>query len=169
MKKLMIMLVVATAAIMTQAASIKWNTGTLYAVDADGAWDTAVKAQNATGTYTFLATLFDSDGTTQLEQMANTSWSLSKAGGTFSGTYDNSKTYYVALEMTYTTSAGTQTFLSTDAVAYTMPGTGNGAPNFTTLGVVDTSATQFTAVPEPTSGLLMLLGMAGLALRRRRA
>ena len=25
------------------------------------------------------------------------------------------------------------------------------------------------AVPEPTSGLLMLLGMAGLALRRRRA
>ena len=28
---------------------------------------------------------------------------------------------------------------------------------------------NFTAVPEPTSGLLMLLGMAGLALRRRRA
>ena len=29
--------------------------------------------------------------------------------------------------------------------------------------------TQVGAVPEPTSGLLMLLGMAGLALRRRRA
>ena len=28
---------------------------------------------------------------------------------------------------------------------------------------------QTAAVPEPTSGLLMLLGMAGLALRRRRA
>ena len=28
---------------------------------------------------------------------------------------------------------------------------------------------QAAAVPEPTSGLLMLLGMAGLALRRRRA
>ncbi len=27
----------------------------------------------------------------------------------------------------------------------------------------------FTAVPEPTSGLLMLVGLAGLALRRRRA
>ena len=31
------------------------------------------------------------------------------------------------------------------------------------------SAGNFTAVPEPTSGLLMLLGVAGLALRRRRA
>ena len=27
----------------------------------------------------------------------------------------------------------------------------------------------YTAVPEPTSGLLMLLGMAGLALKRKRA
>lgn len=31
------------------------------------------------------------------------------------------------------------------------------------------SATWYTAAPEPTSGLLMLIGMAGLALRRRRA
>ena len=28
---------------------------------------------------------------------------------------------------------------------------------------------QTAAIPEPTSGLLMLLGMAGLALSRRRA
>lgn len=31
------------------------------------------------------------------------------------------------------------------------------------------TAGSWSAVPEPTSGLLMLLGMAGLALRRRRA
>ena len=31
------------------------------------------------------------------------------------------------------------------------------------------AANGWAAVPEPTSGLLMLLGMAGLALRRRRA
>ena len=31
------------------------------------------------------------------------------------------------------------------------------------------SAGTWTAVPEPTSGLLVLLGMAGLALRRKRA
>ena len=32
-----------------------------------------------------------------------------------------------------------------------------------------TAASNWAAVPEPTSGLLVLLGMAGLALRRRRA
>lgn len=32
-----------------------------------------------------------------------------------------------------------------------------------------TSAGWYTAIPEPTSGLLMLVGLAGLALRRRRA
>lgn len=31
------------------------------------------------------------------------------------------------------------------------------------------TATAWTAVPEPTSGLLLLLGMAGLALKRKRA
>ena len=31
------------------------------------------------------------------------------------------------------------------------------------------NSANWSAVPEPTSGLLMLLGMAGLALRRRRA
>jgi hypothetical protein len=31
------------------------------------------------------------------------------------------------------------------------------------------AAMAWTAVPEPTSGLLMLLGVAGLALKRKRA
>ncbi len=35
--------------------------------------------------------------------------------------------------------------------------------------VTDVAMTNIGAVPEPTSGLLMLLGMAGLALRRKRA
>ena len=42
----------------------------------------------------------------------------------------------------------------------------------TKIGGLSTGAAtawSTAAVPEPTSGLLMLLGMAGLALRRRRA
>lgn len=48
------------------------------------------------------------------------------------------------------------------------PSTGTAAGiSLSTLGTAGSGT--FTAVPEPTSGLLMLLGMAGLALRRRRA
>ena len=39
---------------------------------------------------------------------------------------------------------------------------------FTTAGT-SADKTYITAVPEPTSGLLLLLGMAGLALKRKRA
>ena len=42
-------------------------------------------------------------------------------------------------------------------------------PNFTKDAGIKTADLQTFAVPEPTSGLLLLLGMAGLALRRKRA
>ena len=63
---------------------------------------------------------------------------------------------YVAL-VTYTGATGELFSLFTGAAAG-----GN-------LGIVSINPTWTTAVPEPTSGLLLLLGVAGLALRRRKA
>ena len=37
------------------------------------------------------------------------------------------------------------------------------------IAVGNSGAISWQAVPEPTSGLLMLVGLAGLALRRKRA
>lgn len=50
----------------------------------------------------------------------------------------------------------------------------NGSKGISTAGLMTATSgkqntTAWTAVPEPTSGLLMLLGMAGLALKRKRA
>ena len=60
------------------------------------------------------------------------------------------------------TSAGAKTGASDSAL---------GSAAFDIADVGSHTAGNWTAVaaPEPTSGLLMLLGMAGLALRRRRA
>ena len=65
---------------------------------------------------------------------------------------------------------GTYDFMVTGTrTATTMDSAGSGSRSFA-IGS-QSGATWYTteSVPEPTSGLLMLLGVAGLALRRRRA
>ena len=69
------------------------------------------------------------------------------------------------------TAAGSTHAYVSDVVTAYVPG--SGAPVTFTFDL-SSSATASnwqatSSVPEPTSGLLMLLGMAGLALRRRRA
>lgn len=168
MKKLVMFLAVVIAAVMTQAAQVKWNSGTLYGVDADGNW-TTTKAYADGGAYSIAVKLFAADGALLEEASSSTVSSLSQMTGTFSGDYAFNTTYKVAIQMTYTGESGiAQTMDWTEPVSFTTKGTGVTTANFTTLGIMSSAKfSEASGTPEPTSGMLLLLGGAMLALRRK--
>ena len=87
----------------------------------------------------------------------------SATSGTYSGG-DEVSAYIVLFDAADATAA--KYYAATAVDTKTVPSSGNLSWSKT---MAQTSGWTTTAVPEPTSGLLMLLGMAGLALRRRRA
>lgn len=170
MKRLLTTLAVVVIAGMTQAASFKWTTQNLYAPNADGSIGSTV-ASAATGTWLATVTLYsDVDCTAPVTGVTGNVASIVNAmsnalGDTFGGAdfvFDNNTIYYAILELTYTTAAGTQT-LTTDVVSTKLKTTGNTSLNFSSA----ISNASWSAVPEPTSGLLLLFGLAGLALKRK--
>jgi len=183
MKKLMILAAVAMVSAIASAAQIKWGSGTVYTADSTKAGKDAVTA------YLFLI-----DSTTYGTLAANTTGTamsdavyaayganLASASATASTTakgvanltdptvYGNGDTAYAAILYVegdnYMGNVGTYTL--TSDMDYTVAGMST-----TIFGSeVGTTATAWStaAVPEPTSGLLLLLGMAGLALKRKHA
>ena len=82
--------------------------------------------------------------------------------------------YYIYMIITDTTTVTDSTkYLVASGTATTTGATtgadSSGANVQFALGTQASNTTWYTAAPEPTSGLLLLLGMAGLALRRKHA
>ena len=170
MKKVLLAFAVAVIAGFVQAASVKWSTGGF----SNGFLDENGESLANSTAYTVTAILWDSTGTTQLDSQTVTS---ANATGAYSGTFS----YAAAASTDYMFSAiiakndGTAT-MTMDKAAFRTPASGaktlniaSGA-NFATTGNKWASGGWETSgAPEPTSGLLLLVGAGILGLRRKRA
>ncbi len=189
MKKLIIALVVTATAVAVQAASFNWKTGTSQQVYAMNTSDRA-------GTLT--AYLFNSSAYAQADVLSafnsGTFNSLTKlssvqtastgaiqtsaTGNAFTwGDAGDSLTAYFAIIMTKEgndylyispTANGTGLVSGTTTLSFSAKATSQAAAFDASAGYQG-AGWYAAAVPEPTSGLLMLLGIAGLALKRKRA
>ena len=179
MKKIIIAVAAIAMGIAAQAANVNWNTGTLYLPNPDGTWSTTKATTTTAGAWNIVVAFYDGTGAAFAAggTLSDDSISaLNALNGSATG-FENGKDYYMSAILTYTTDDYTFT-KEFDKVAFSTKATGATSANMQQDTVfaskmIDTSAplgwTVTANVPEPTSGLLMLLGMAGLALRRRRA
>ncbi len=187
MKKLMMAVAVVAAAVSANAATIQWgNTSTSKIVGLDGS--TAMSTAD-TKSYLLTAQLWAVDGsgneTLVFEQASTASSSIFMNAGIMKTssqayTYGKESSQNDALYALFTITVGEQKYEMKVDQGWTNTQTSDGSATLeltwaegTYGGLAGTqtagSKGAWQAVPEPTSGLLMLLGFAGLALRRRRA
>ena len=162
MKKSLILAAVIVTGVAANAASFKWSGANIYGASGDK-WsgDVAIFA------YATTATAADAVKVT----------STTISGGSLALTYDWSDAtvgttynFYMVIE------DGDKVFSSAESNpvvlkqgAAQVSGTTTVAFGNMTNATKTNAADSWQSVPEPTSGLLLLLGMAGLALKRKRA
>ena len=185
MKKIVVAVAMFCVNLIANAGSVMWGSTTIY--NASGA-----KVKNTATMYVYILT--DADAYAALTDVWATYGNDVKAGGSSAtskatsnnltskatanapnGTATANTTYYAAIIATYGTGDDMKYYV--EKATATTGDDGNGTYQFGT-GALDSAAAAAGAwksaggsspVPEPTSGLLMLLGVAGLALKRKRA
>lgn len=169
MKKLIIALAAVAMAAGVQAAAVSWSTGVIYTPTSasDGTFTSTTAKSGGMSVTAVIAFFTNEDVAITSITSGLSSSSLTKASKLIATTdgYEFLVDTTYKYEITYTGTMYDKEFTMTASGAFTNDkGTGNYS-----LTVPTASAWTTAAVPEPTSGLLMLLGMAGLALKRKRA
>ncbi len=181
MKKLVVAALAIASAIVVNAASVNWSMANgVLAPSPDGS------ASSGRASYYTMLIFTDSQASavdsaiaagnfTSLGTLAKSTYQAGKAGS-FSGVVNElSGTSATLFAVVFDTYSSTETIANAGYYYKTGTVTQNtfdptGSDPATTAVFTATQMTgTWTAVPEPTSGLMLLLGMAGLALKRKRA
>ena len=190
MKKLIIAAAISCVAALTQAASVSWSVSGLKGSDGNtlasgaayifctkgtsattvAAVTSALEGLNATDLQTYLTgnSLMNLKGTVSAGEVAVSGVDLAT-----SGIPEKTSSTTIFAVIVDDDSFG-------DGVKYVVTGVSNSVKtpaasttniaNFNVNGAATATPSNWTAAaPEPTSGLLLLLGVAGLALKRKRA
>ena len=192
MKKLMITCAAVAIAAVAQAASINWSISNVYsptdstakiAAGKMSAWlfVTANSTDVTTGipvtTLSAVQTVLNSGDLSGLSSLSaanavnGSDGNISGATG-LTGFSSGSLTAFAVIVDGADLASAKNYFLvsgGAEKTATFTSSTGMKALAWGSQASITQAAGAWTAVPEPTSGLLMLLGMAGLALRRKRA
>lgn len=176
MKKLIIATAIAFVAAISQAATVNWGISNVKAnggASPTGGWAVmAFYTEAGAGSAAIESAI--ASKTAASSAFETTTLSVALGSGRVSAhdkdvaaitdTTKNYDFYFVVFNNADAAAATEYAMVSAPNKAYS----GMDA-KFSASGNFSGAAWQTAAVPEPTSGLLMLLGVAGLALRRRRA
>lgn len=176
MKKLMIAMLAVALSTVANAATVKWQvTNVQGSPNAAVTAGWAVQIFNESVTYDY-AKAVAGDITAWATGETVASGTSFRANGQQTQTNGTTENYYMVIyDNSSIADAGNYIVSAIKSVTTNAAGSdvtaSFGNMSGTSAGnlFLSSSWTATAAVPEPTSGLLMLLGMAGLALRRRRA